>query len=786
MSKRKFLIPLATLSLLFSTLVACNNGGGSESKPGKSSDAGQSSQNDNSSQNQGSSQQGTSSQQGGSSSQQGGSSSQQGTSSQQQSHEHEYELVGTAAKNADGKDVSLYECKNHDDKYIAMAFGDFASKNEDFDSAAKASKYGEVAASIWDDAVMFAKTKTFAISWKFNVDKAISGAKLEFGLTSTYASHGNTSFADKYLVKVNDGAFASWEATGTYTENGLAPTKRTYVTFKTIDLAAGENTITIQQNNTENRLLFGGEMRVHYNSDAKPVTPEVPFEGYNVTFTTEHCKVLVYEGKKYDQTPVETNTTKAMDEDGNIVPYDIEDELPQPQVNFKVVPDEGYSVTAPDNFTITGTYKNLKQNPAKSETPAVDDDSIFRITKIQGDLTVAIVAVEGQSAPGKAATFAPEHCSVKVYVGPKSVADRVEDAGPIFYGRDKNAPYDVVKTGGQINFVVTCDEGYEFVPEIAADETVSFIQGTYKAFKDDGDGCYRVTNIQSDLVITLAATKAPIAQPVGSYHGQVKLIAAMGGAYQPVDMELAADSVEITINGETVAVASYEWDGANRSISIVTDGVYGTLTASYDQTLNAFTVTGVSGQAGQALDPEVTAILYGHGTFYNCTGTTEELQNLFQRRFWRPGQESSWQKDNSNADRVSADETNRIGNSGNGVKLRPCGGQNTSTGEKYRVSISLKNDFAEAKAVTALSFWVFNPSENDITLRAWGYQAAGYSSNYEFQANTTLTAKAGSWTYMNLSFWKNNAPQKMNMLNFQVADFTGSGVAFTFDNFCLL
>ena len=353
MSKRKFLIPLATLSLLFSTLVACNNGGGSESKPGKSSDAGQSSQNDNSSQNQGSSQQGTSSQQ-------GGSSSQQGTSSQQQSHEHEYELVGTAAKNADGKDVSLYECKNHDDKYIAMAFGDFASKNEDFDSAANASKYGEVAASLWDDAVMFAKTKTFVISWKFNVDKAISGAKLEFGLTSTYASHGNTSFADKYLVKVNDGAFASWEATGTYTENGLAPTKRTYVTFKTIDLAAGENTITIQQNNTENRLLFGGEMRVHYNSDAKPVTAEVPFEGYNVTFTTEHCKVLVYEGKKYDQTPVETNKTKAMDEDGNIVAYDPEDELPQPQVNFKVVPDEGYSVNA-TNITVTGKYKNLKQ-----------------------------------------------------------------------------------------------------------------------------------------------------------------------------------------------------------------------------------------------------------------------------------------------------------------------------------------------------------------------------------------------------------------------------------------
>ena len=234
---------------------------------------------------------------------------------------------------------------------------------------------------------------------------------------------------------------------------------------------------------------------------------EESFEGYNVTFTAEHCKVYVYQGKDYATDPVEMYETKAMDEDGNIVPYDIEDELPQPQVNFKVVCDEGYSVTAPDNFTITGTYKNLKQNPAKSETPAVDDDTLFRITKVQTDLTVAIVAVEGESAPGKAATFEAENCSVKVYVGPKSDADRVEDAGPIFYGRDKNSPYDVVKTGGQINFVVTCNENYEFVPEIDADEKVTFIEGTYKAFKDDGEGCYRVTNIQSDLKITIAATK---------------------------------------------------------------------------------------------------------------------------------------------------------------------------------------------------------------------------------------------------------------------------------------
>ena len=111
MSKRKFLIPLAALSLMFSTLVACNGGGNNgSSKPTETSSqqtggsseqqAGGSSQQQGggSSQQQGggSSQQqggGSSQQQGGGSSQQqgGGSSQQQGGSSQQGGdHTHEF------------------------------------------------------------------------------------------------------------------------------------------------------------------------------------------------------------------------------------------------------------------------------------------------------------------------------------------------------------------------------------------------------------------------------------------------------------------------------------------------------------------------------------------------------------------------------------------------------------------------------------------------------------------------------------------------------------------------
>ena len=493
MSKRKFLIPLAAFSLLFSSLVACGGKGGDKSKStSKPADNSTSQPAGNS----------TTSNGGGASTSQGGNS----TTSQQQAHEHDYELVaGSTAKNADDKDVYVKECKDHDDKYIGIAFDDYSEKSADFGDT---SGYTRVPEELRNESHLLAKSST--ISWKINIDKAISGAKIAFGAVYTGSDHGTQLLDGKYTAKVNDGEAKAWEVASdlTYDGAGLSQTARAYVTVLTADLVAGENTITLGQGNGGYRLLFGGEVRVHFSGDAKPVTPEVPFEGYNVTFTTEHCKVLVYEGKKYDQTPVETNTTKAMDEDGNIVAYDPEDELPQPQVNFKVVPDDGYSVNA-TNITVTGKYKNLKQNPAKSETPAVDDESIFRITKVQEDLTVAVVAVQGQQAKGYKVTFVPTNCQIKVYVGPKNEAgdnlDTPEDG--VYYARLKDSPYDIGFTTPQINFEVVCENGYEFVPEIVEDK-VSFISGDYNKFQEKTGGYYNITKVASDLTITIAATQA--------------------------------------------------------------------------------------------------------------------------------------------------------------------------------------------------------------------------------------------------------------------------------------
>jgi hypothetical protein len=350
------------------------------------------------------------------------------------------------------------------------------------------------------------------VTWKINIDNPIQNAQIAFGVVYTGNDHGTQTGADgstqKYSVKVNDGEFVDWAlGNTTYDEAGLSQSERSYLVYTTANLVKGENVITLRQNNAGYRLLYGGDVRIIYTGDAKPVTP---FPGYNVTFTVEHCKVLVFNTKAYEtETPVETLSCKARDEEGNIVAYDPEDIELQPQVSFKVVCDEGYSVTV-NNVTITPreNYKNLKQNPDNVE----GQDNIFRATKIQGDITIAIVAQAGEQAKGYKVQFVTSHCSVKVYIGPKNAdgtnLDTIEDG--VFYGRVKDAPYDIGYTTPQINFEVVCDEGYEFVPVIT-DNKVDFIthpdttKDGYNKFSDKG-GYFNLTKIDDNLVITITAT----------------------------------------------------------------------------------------------------------------------------------------------------------------------------------------------------------------------------------------------------------------------------------------
>ena len=498
MSKKRFFIPLAAFSLLFSTVVACNannnNLSGSSNTPAS-----------------------TSSKNGGST----GSSS-----SQAPAHTHTYgETATKTVKNSDQKTVSLFECSENDNgKMMTIAFDDFSEKSADFGST---SSYTGVPEELRNSSHLLAKNSS--ITWKVSVDKAITGAKLAFGMNYTGGDHGDQSIDGKCTVKVNDGSSASWDlvAGKTYDGAGLAQTTRNYVAVATINLVEGENTITLEQGNGGYRLLYGGEVRIMYDGEANPV--DVPFAGYDVAFTASHCTVLAYEsGQNYAVDPVALTNgkTKARDEEGNIVAYSDDSNAAQPQVNFKVVPEAGYEV---DTSCITisgvqGTDWNSLKDTAGTEYTVGEGDAAqkvssvntFRVTKIKGNLTITVTAVaEGTLAKGYAVTFNLEHCTVNVFKE-KKFKTAETDVGPTFYSRNKNqieGDYPYCKgENAQFNFVIVPEEGYEWKPnlssaEVEADE-VTFISpnGFNKLKITDGVKC-NLTKVSRSLTIRITCTQ---------------------------------------------------------------------------------------------------------------------------------------------------------------------------------------------------------------------------------------------------------------------------------------
>ena len=112
---------------------------------------------------------------------------------------------------------------------------------------------------------------------------------------------------------------------------------------------------------------------------SKEITQEEDVtDGFKATFNLENCSVYAYltQDTSTDGIDVSNNDIYARDSlTGNILTDG------SGQINFKVVPDEGYQVNLA-NITVTGTYNNIK----------AIDTNIFRITKISSDITINVSA----------------------------------------------------------------------------------------------------------------------------------------------------------------------------------------------------------------------------------------------------------------------------------------------------------------------------------------------------------------------------------------------------------
>ena len=239
-------------------------------------------------------------------------------------------------------------------------------------------------------------------------------------------------------------------------------------------------------------------------------------QGITVTFVQgAHFTLKIYKTKAYDtETPTEAYTCYARDENGNAIDYDASASL-QPQVNFKIECETGYSVGVND-IKIVGTdgttdkdslYKNIKQGPNTAD--GLPDEQFFRITKIQKDLTITITPINGEQKIPEA-TFITNHCSVVFYKTDTISEDNIDNETTI-NPRDDNGA--VAKSGGQINFKVIPEAGYKWDHGVTASqvgvETLPFIalgsEGAAKNFKvvDATNNVYKITKVNGDISVLI-------------------------------------------------------------------------------------------------------------------------------------------------------------------------------------------------------------------------------------------------------------------------------------------
>lgn len=259
------------------------------------------------------------------------------------------------------------------------------------------------------------------------------------------------------------------------------------------------------------------------------------------------------------------------------------------------------------------------------------------------------------------------------------------------------------------------------------------------------------------VVLAVENTGVP---PTGSYAGSVLL---NDGSYQLVNLAFIGNSAYMKI-GTDVFYSSYAFDESNNKVSIHLNDAYGDFIATYRELDNSLIRGRVTGSVSAVLASNGSIMLNGPVWSNDCNGTTEELQSIFKRRR-RGVSDSTWVIDTEHEDRLVSYDN---GIDGSAVQIRPW--------RDGAIALNLLEDFVNPITCHAIGYWVYNPGENDVTLRMWMYRSFNHNNAYEIGQ---VSAKAGEWTYCYMGF------QELSTYNIQIADFTYSGIALVFDNISL-
>lgn len=291
--------------------------------------------------------------------------------------------------------------------------------------------------------------------------------------------------------------------------------------------------------------------------------------------------------------------------------------------------------------------------------------------------------------------------------------------------------------------------------------------GTATITATSQDGGFTAT---CDVTVTVPSL-APY--PEGSYIGTATVL----GANYSIVIAFGNRSnslVAVRLANKDAVATGVTYNNDTQAFTIATTGnyegyTYGDITGTYDEVNDKLVNITCGGtiSAGVSNNGSIEATKLD---VYDCDGDTAALQAQFKRRYGDP-----WSVDTGNANRITSNTTEFVSGTGSLTLKGWTGG---------RIALNFQNDFSPAKQVQNVQYWVYNPSENDITLRMWYYEAASLGSNGE---TGNVVAKAGQWTYVAMGFGKEVDDTYINrtIYNFQIADFTSSGVFLSFDNIAL-
>lgn len=221
-------------------------------------------------------------------------------------------------------------------------------------------------------------------------------------------------------------------------------------------------------------------------------------EGFTVTFVCD-ANVTVYVYKTQDMSSDGTQTNTAYSRDG-ATGEKLNDG--NGQVNFKLVFANGYELK---HIDVTEGYNNLK---GSADTGV---EYGYRITKITANLTVTVTSqAEGTKedlSQGYKVTFVTdEHVSVIVYrtQDMTSGGEKTDTA----YSRESGTGT-LTKDGGQVNFMLVFDKGYELASINATKDTYKNIKYPSEIGVENG---FRITQITGEMTVTITSQEEGTAE----------------------------------------------------------------------------------------------------------------------------------------------------------------------------------------------------------------------------------------------------------------------------------